>query len=92
MILVELYSRDDCHLCEIAKEVLIGVQRRHPFELNELKIREGDEYFEEMKERIPVVYINKEFAFQGHVPERELIAKLKTHRDIDPRARNSKNS
>ena len=78
MILVELYSRDNCHLCEVAKEVLVSVQRRHPFELKEVKIREGDEFFEEMKERVPVVRINKEPAFQYRVDERLLIEKLKS--------------
>ena len=76
MILVELYSRDNCRLCEIAREVLIKVQRRHPFELKEVKIHEGDEYYEAMKERVPVVHIDSEFAFQYRVAERELIEKL----------------
>lgn len=77
MILVELYTNDDCHLCESAKQVLRNVQVRYPFELKEMTIHEGDEYFETMKERIPVVYINKEFAFQYRVPEKELVEKLK---------------
>ena len=78
MILVELISKDDCHLCEIAKGVLLKVQRHHPFDFKEVKIREGDERFEEMKERFPVVTVNREFAFQHRVSEKELIAKLKS--------------
>ena len=77
MILVEIYSRDNCHLCEIAKEVLVNVQQSHPFELKEVKIHEGDEHYEDMKERVPVVHINKEFAFQYRVAEYELIERLK---------------
>ncbi|HEV8538949.1 MAG TPA: glutaredoxin family protein [Bacteroidota bacterium] len=76
MNLVELYSKDECTLCDRAKEVLVAVQRRYPFDLQEVKIREGDEFYEIMKERIPVVYINKKFAFQHRVPEKELIAIL----------------
>ena len=77
MILVELYTQDDCHLCEIAKQVLMNIQQRHPFELKEVKVRESDEYFELMKERIPVIYINKVFAFQYRISEPEFTAKLK---------------
>jgi glutaredoxin len=76
MILVELYSKDDCHLCEIAKEILVNIQQVHPFELKEVKIHEGDEQYERFKERIPVVYINNEFAFQYRVPEHAFVAKL----------------
>ena len=76
MILVELYSKEECHLCEIAKETLMQLQQKYPFELKEVKIREGDERYEEFRERIPVVYINNEFAFQYRVPERAFIAKL----------------
>ncbi len=76
MTIVELYSKDDCHLCDIALDVLQNVREIIPFELQQVKIREGDEYFEKYKERIPVVFINKEFAFQYKVKKDELIAKL----------------
>lgn len=78
MILVEIFSKEGCHLCDTAKSVLQNIRKRHPFELKEVSIREGDEYYERYKERIPVVHINKKFAFQHRVPEREFIAKLKS--------------
>jgi glutaredoxin len=77
MVRVELYSKEHCHLCERAKAVLYNVRKRHPFELKEIMIQEGDEFFDRFKERIPVVFIDKEFAFQYRVPEKEFIAKLK---------------
>ena len=77
MILVELYSKDDCHLCEVAKDVLLNIRKQHPFELKEVKIQEGQEQYERFKERIPVVYINNEFAFQYRIPEQAFIAKLR---------------
>ena len=76
MIFVELYSKDDCHLCDKAKEVLLKVQLRYPFEFKEIKIHEGDQWYEQYKERIPVVHINKNFAFQYRVPEKEFLSKL----------------
>lgn len=74
--LVELYSKDDCHLCEIAKEVLLKVQKHYPFKLVEIKIQPGTKEYNNFKERIPVIFINKEFAFQYKVSEAELIKKL----------------
>ena len=76
MTLVELYSKEDCHLCEVAKDTLFKVQKSFPFQLRVIGIRDGDEYFEEFKERVPVVFINKELAFQYKVPEKELINSL----------------
>lgn len=80
--LIEIYSKEDCYLCDAAKEVLNRVQRTVPFELREIVIREGTQEYEQFKERVPVVFIyplhgvNKEFAFQYRVPEEELMRKL----------------
>lgn len=74
--LVELYSKDDCHLCEIAKEVLLKIQKNHSFQFVEIKIQPGTPEFDQYKERIPVIFVNKEFAFQYKVSEREFIKKL----------------
>jgi glutaredoxin len=78
MTLVELFSKDDCHLCEVVKETLLRVQAQHPFELREVKIHEGDDNYEQFKERIPIVYINKGFAFQYRVSEEEFMRKLQS--------------
>ena len=69
MIIVDLYSRDDCPLCDDAKGVLETVQKEIPFTLRETKIIPGDQYFEEYKEMVPVVHINKVFAFKYRVNE-----------------------
>ena len=76
MTLVEIYSKEDCHLCDVAKSVLVKIQQQYPFTLHEITIREGDEHFENFKERIPVIFINKTFAYQYRVPEKDFIVKL----------------
>lgn len=76
MILVELISKEDCSLCDKAKEVLLDVQRSHPFELKEIKIKENDSTFEQYKEQIPVVLINNTFAFRYKVQQDKLIQRL----------------
>ena len=77
MILVELFSKEDCHLCDMAMETLTRIRTDHPFELKVIKIQEGDEHHQQFRERIPVVYINGDFAFQYRIPEKEFIRKLK---------------
>ena len=78
MILVEIFSKHDCHLCDVAKDSLVKIQKVYPFELRETTIIEGSKYYDEFKERIPVIYINGEFAFQYRVPEKMFIQQLKT--------------
>ena len=78
MILVEIFSKHDCHLCDVAKDSLAKIQKEYPFELRETTIVEGGNYYDEFKDRIPVVYINGEFAFQYRVPEKMFIQRLTT--------------
>jgi predicted DCC family thiol-disulfide oxidoreductase YuxK len=76
--LVELYSKDDCHLCDVAKEVMLNVQKRRAFRFIEIKIQPGMPEYEQFKERIPVIFVNKKFAFQYKVTEREFVKLLET--------------
>lgn len=76
MILVEIYSKKDCHLCDVAKEVLAKVRTSIPFHLEEIMLTEGHELHENFKNDIPVVMINKEFAFKHRIPEKEFVNKL----------------
>jgi len=76
MILVELYSKNDCRLCDEARAVLEKVQQHVPFKLRESKLSPGDEYYDEYKEMIPVVHINKVLTFKYRVNEHMLKIKL----------------
>jgi glutaredoxin len=77
MILVELYSKEDCHLCETAKATLLRLRRQAPFELREIKIQEGDPFFDQMSGRVPVIHIGGAYAFHFRVREEEFLARLK---------------
>ncbi len=76
MILVELFSKHDCHLCDEAKAVLEKVQREIPFTLKEIKLAEGDEKFEEYAESVPVVRMDKVLTFKYRVNEHTLRIRL----------------
>lgn len=76
MIFVDLYSKNDCALCEEAKVVLEKVRQVIPFVLREIKISAGEEHFEDYKEMVPVVHINQVMAFKHRVNENMLKIKL----------------
>lgn len=78
MTLVEMYSKEECHLCDVARDALKKVQEIHPFELKEIKLCEGDKHFEGFKERIPVIFVDHELAFQYRVEEKQLLEKLQS--------------
>lgn len=69
MTLVELYSKDDCSLCDEARAVLQKVQRDLPFALREVKLSPGEERYEEYSELFPVIFVNKVFAFKHRINE-----------------------
>ena len=70
---VTLISKDDCHLCDAAKSVILNAQKKIAFDLKERKIAPGSPEFEAYHERIPVVLIDEEFAFQYKVSELQLL-------------------
>jgi glutaredoxin len=75
---VVLYGREGCCLCDEAREVLARVRSRHPsaFELDERDIDDDEALFRAYLERIPVVTIDGEEAFDLFVDELELERRL----------------
>ena len=64
---VRLYSRPGCHLCDVARDVIIAERRRTAFEFDDVSV-EGDDALElEYGIRIPVVTIDGEERFEIEV-------------------------
>jgi glutaredoxin len=74
--LVTLYGKAECHLCDDARAVLERVRGDHPFELVERDITMDDSLHRLYLERIPVVVIDDEEAFELVVDEAELRRRL----------------
>lgn len=70
---VVLYGRPGCCLCDEAREVLERVQARHSFRLQERDIEADEVLLRAYLERIPVVTIDGEEAFELFVEEAELV-------------------
>lgn len=76
LIDIEIYTKDDCHLCESAKDVLNSVARDYPLRITEIDIAKDEKVYSEFKESIPVVFINKKREFVYKVHEITLRKKL----------------
>jgi glutaredoxin len=64
---VVLYSRPGCHLCEVARDLVLAERARAPFTFTEIDIESNDELIKEYGIRIPVVTVDGEERFEIEV-------------------------
>ncbi len=65
MIVLDLYSKDDCSLCERVKATIRRVQQDIPFTFREVLLVPGTDLEKELRNDIPVLHINGVF-FSRH--------------------------
>jgi glutaredoxin len=71
---VVLYSRAGCHLCDVAREIVLTQRERLGFEFQEIDIEADDDLELDYGIRIPVVEVDGEEAFEITVDPAELAA------------------
>jgi hypothetical protein len=76
MSTVALYGREGCCLCDQAREILMRVRARYPFDFAERDIDADDSLLRAYLERIPVVTIDGVEVFELFVDEAELERRL----------------
>jgi glutaredoxin len=76
-MIVRLYSKPNCCLCDQAKEVLERVRERIPFDLVEEDIRADPTLFATYRYEIPVVIIDGRDTFKLRLEEAEVEACLR---------------
>ena len=76
---VLLYTKKDCSLCVVAKEIILRVREEIPFEFQEVDIESQDDLYERFKDEIPVVFVNGERAFTQRVSEKKIRRILQRH-------------
>lgn len=67
MLKLTLYSKKDCHLCDIAKNELDDLRNEIAFSINEVDIEKDRESFEKYKHLIPVIEIDGKLIFTGRI-------------------------
>ena len=60
MIEVSIYSRSNCHLCEVALGVLEEIRNEFDFQITKILIDGNAELEEKYGEQVPVILINNE--------------------------------
>ncbi len=73
---VLVYSRKDCHLCEVVKETLTQVQGEADFQWREVDIDADPELQRKYNEQVPVVFIDGRKAFKFHMNARDFLRSL----------------
>lgn len=77
---VELYSRQNCHLCDAARETLRSVQQEIPFELHEIDIDRDPLLRERYTHDVPVVFIDGKAWFKHKLDREEMVKRLERAR------------
>jgi len=77
MATVTIYSKKECHLCDVAKEELKALQCDFEFSLKEVDIEQDKLAFEKYKYLIPVIEVDGEIISTYRVNEKKLTDILK---------------
>jgi len=67
MLNITIYSKKECHLCDIAKEELEFIRHEYDFSLKEINIEKDAVSFEKFKHLIPVVEVDGKIISTGKV-------------------------
>ncbi|HEX6208734.1 MAG TPA: glutaredoxin family protein [Actinomycetota bacterium] len=69
---VVMYARPGCHLCDEAREVILGLRAELGFDYSEVDVEGDAELEREHGLRVPVVAVDGEEAFEYRVDVDEL--------------------
>jgi glutaredoxin len=73
---VTIYSKSDCHLCDVAKEVIEQCRTKVAFALEVVDISQNPELFERYHNDIPVILLDGKEIARHVVRERKLLELL----------------
>jgi glutaredoxin len=73
---VVVYSRKECHLCDVVKETLTHVQGEADFQWREVDIDADPELRMKYNDEVPVVFIDGRKAFKYRMEARTFLRML----------------
>ncbi len=76
MALITIYSKADCHLCELAKEVIERCRQKVDFAVEIIDISQNPELLERYRDDIPVILLDGNEIARHFVRERKLLELL----------------
>ncbi|MBL7959813.1 glutaredoxin family protein [bacterium] len=81
-IVIEIFSKPECHLCDEAKDALKKAKKYFNLEIIEINIEENQEYFEKYRYDIPVIRINGRKAFKHKLDAAQLKMRLEKENPV----------
>ena len=69
---IKILSKQDCHLCDEAKETIQRVTKRLSIEVEVIDIEKDPELFNQYRNDIPVIFLNDRKVFKHRVDESKL--------------------
>ncbi len=79
-ILVTIYSKPDCCLCDEAKSTIVNSPCYGQIELEEINIETDTSLFARFQYEIPVIFINGHKAFKYRLTAQQFCARLRRHK------------
>jgi glutaredoxin len=76
MVKLRVYGKENCCLCDDAKEILRELQAEMAFEIEEIDIYQDDELLEKYQIIIPVVQVNTDMLGYGIIEKEEIKKQL----------------
>jgi glutaredoxin len=73
---ITIYSKPDCHLCDLAKDVVERCRKKIDFTLEVIDISQNPELFERYRNDIPVILLDGKEIARHFVRERKLLKLL----------------
>jgi glutaredoxin len=73
---ITIYSKPDCHLCDLAKDVIDRCREKVDFTLEVVDISQHPELFERYRNDIPVILLDGKEIARHFVRERKLLELL----------------
>ncbi len=74
-----LYSKPGCHLCEIAHQLLLGLQREYALDIREEDITRDAALWDKYWDKIPVVVVDDETTLLAPIRVMDVRAALDNH-------------
>lgn len=74
---VEIYSKENCQLCDEVKSTLEGLRKKVDFELREILLSEDHPMAQQYLMLVPVVIVDGQHQFHGRLSEKEFMSVLK---------------
>jgi glutaredoxin len=73
---ITIYSKPDCHLCDLAKDVIERCREKIDFSLQVVDISQDPELFQQYQNDIPVILLDGKEIARHFVRERKLLELL----------------